>query len=78
MSEILGTIKFLEGRIITNKNGVTETWSIGGGDPNNYILYKGSSYRLLNGKGEKVETASKKKYEQIEEDLDDLDDNFYE
>ena len=38
MSEILGTIKVLEGRIITTKNGISEIWSRGGGDPSNYIL----------------------------------------
>lgn len=78
MSEILGTIKFLEERIITNKNGVTETWSRGGGDPNHYIIHNGITYRLLNGKGEKADIA-KKKYEEIEEDLDiDTDNDFYE
>jgi hypothetical protein len=77
MSEILGTIKFLEGRIITNRNGVTETWSTGGGDSNYYIVHNGTTYRLLNGKGEKTELVSKKKYEEIEED-EDLDiDDFY-
>jgi len=75
MSEILGTIKVLEGRIITTKNGISEIWSRGGGDPSNYILYNGLTYRLLNGKEEKVETTTKKKYEEIEDDIDlDIDD----
>ena len=52
MSEILGTIKVLEGRIITTKNGISEIWSRGGGD-----------------------TTTKKKYEEIEDDIDlDIDD----
>lgn len=50
MSKELGTIKFLEDRIITTKNGLIETWVINGGDPNSYILYNGISYKILNGK----------------------------
>ena len=72
MSENLGTIKILEGRIITKKNDLTEIWSTGGGDPFNYIVYNGTIYRLLNGKEEKSEV--KKKYEEIEEEIDNLDD----
>jgi hypothetical protein len=71
MSEDLGTIKILEGRIITKKNDLTEIWSRGGGDPLNYIVYDGLTYRLLNGKEEKSEV--KKKYEEIEDDLDEFD-----
>jgi len=73
MSENLGTIKIMEGRIITKKNDVTEVWSRGGGDPNNYIVYNGSTYRLLNNKEQEKEL--KKKYEEIEDDLDIFDDN---
>lgn len=79
MSENLGTIKILEGRIITKKNDLTEIWSTGGGDPFNYIVYNGITYRLLNGKEDKSLAAPKKKYEEIEEEinnLDDLDDPF--
>lgn len=72
MSENLGTIKILEGRIITKKNDLTEIWSRGGGDPNNYIVYNGLTYRLLNGKEDKSETV-KKKYEEIEDNFDDID-----
>ena len=54
MSENLGTIKILEGRIITKKNDLTEIWSTGGGDPFNYIVYNGITYRLLGGKEDKV------------------------
>jgi hypothetical protein len=71
MSENLGTIKILEGRIITKKNDLTEIWSRGGGDPFNYIVYNGLTYRLLNGKEEKSEV--KKKYEEIEDNLDEFD-----
>lgn len=78
MSEILGTIKVLEGRIITKKGSVIETWSRGGGDPNNYIIYNGLTYRLLNGKGEKNEEVIKKKYQELEDDIDtDLDNDLY-
>lgn len=70
MSEILGTIRILEGRIITKKNGVEEIWSRGGGDPNSYIIYNGLTYRQLNGKSEPV-----KKYQEIEKD-DDIDDDM--
>jgi len=71
MSEILGTIRILEGRIITKKNGVEEVWSRGGGDPNNYIIYNGLTYRQLNGKNQEI-SEPVKKYQEIEEnDLDD-------
>ena len=74
MSENLGTIKILEGRIITKKNDLTEIWSTGGGDPFNYIVYNGITYRLLNGKEDKSLVIPKKKYEEIEEEIDNLDD----
>ena len=74
MSENLGTIKILEGRIITKKNDLTEIWSTGGGDPFNYIVYNGITYRLLNGKEDKYLVTPKKKYEEIEEEIDNLDD----
>ena len=74
MSENLGTIKILEGRIITKKNDLTEIWSTGGGDPFNYIVYNGITYRLLNGKEDKSLVAPKRKYEEIEEEIDNLDD----
>lgn len=74
MAEIIGTIKVLEGRVITKKNGVEEIWSRGGGDPNNYILVKGLTYRLLNGKNQETET----KKIQIEDDIDIEDDDDYE
>jgi hypothetical protein len=74
MSENLGTIKILEGRIITKKNDLTEIWSTGGGDPFNYIVYNGTIYRLLNGKEDKSLVVPKKKYEEIEEEIDNLGD----
>ncbi len=73
MSEILGTIKVLDGRVITKKNGVEEIWSRGGGDPNNYILYKGLTYRLLNNKGQELEPIKK---QDIDDDLDIEDDDY--
>jgi hypothetical protein len=75
MGENLGTIKIMEGRIITKKNDLTQVWSRGGGDPNNYIVYNGSTYRLLGKESDKeVEVVRKKKYEEIEEDIDNLGD----
>ena len=74
MGENLGTIKIMEGRIITKKSDITQVWSTGGGDPFNYIVYNGITYRLLNGKEDKSLVAPKRKYEEIEEEIDNLDD----
>ena len=74
MGENLGTIKITEGRIITKKSDITQVWSTGGGDPFNYIVYNGTTYKLLNGKESEKEIVVKKKYEEIEEDIDGLDD----
>jgi hypothetical protein len=74
MGENLGTIKIMEGRIITKKSDITQVWSTGGGDPFNYIVYNGTTYKLLNGKESEKEIVVKKKYEEIEEDIDGLDD----
>jgi cell shape-determining protein MreC len=74
MAEISGTIKILEGRVITKKNGLEEVWSRGGGDPNNYILVKGLTYRLLNGKNQE---SSPKQIEEIEEEDDIEEDDDY-
>ena len=74
MGENLGTIKITEGRIITKKSDITQVWSTGGGDPLNYIVYNGTTYKLLNGKESEKEIVVKKKYEEIEEDIDNLDD----
>jgi hypothetical protein len=75
MNDNLGTIKIMEGRIITKKDEKTEVWSQGGGgDPNNYIVYNGLTYRLLNGKDPEKTYLAKKKYEEIEDDIDNLED----
>lgn len=48
MSEIVGTIKILDGKIITKKNDVVETWSRwGNGDDKFFITYDGITYKLL-------------------------------
>jgi len=75
MAENLGTIKIMEGRIITRKSDITQVWSTGGGDPYNYIVYNGITYKLLGKESDKaVEVVKKKKYEEIEEDIDNLED----
>jgi hypothetical protein len=75
MAENLGTIKIMEGRIITRKSDITQVWSTGGGDPYNYIVYNGIVYKLLGKESDKaVEVVKKKKYEEIEEDIDNLED----
>ena len=77
MDEELVIIKITEGRIITKKNDITEIWSRGGGDPNIYIVYNGISYRLMNGKESEKINVVKKKYEEIEDNIDDFDDFEY-
>ena len=75
MGENLGTIKIMEGRIITKKSDITQVWSTGGGDPYNYIVYNGITYKLLGKESDKVvEVVKKKKYEEIEEDIENLED----
>jgi len=70
MAEILGTIKILDGKIITKKEGVTETWSRWlTGDESTFIVYDDITYRLVKSDGDV--STSKKKY--LEED--DSDDN---
>lgn len=64
MSEVLGTIKFLEDRIITKKNGVEEIWKKQSQLGNQYIQHKGYFYTLSNG-------------DSIEK-IDDLDDDVSE
>ena len=74
MSEILGTIKILDGKIITKKEGVTETWSRWlTGDESTFIVYDGITYRLVKSDGDV--SASKKKY--LEEDDSDDDVPFF-
>ena len=72
MTENLGTIKIMEDRIITRKCDITQVWSTGGGDPKNYIVYNGITYKLLGKESDKA--VKKKKYEEIEEDIDNLED----
>jgi hypothetical protein len=46
MSEEIGTIRFLEGKIITKKEGVTQVWTKNGGDPNSFIVWNDTIWRL--------------------------------
>jgi hypothetical protein len=72
MTENLGTIKIMEDRIITRKGDITQVWSTGGGDPKNYIVCNGITYKLLGKESDKA--VKKKKYEEIEENIDNLED----
>jgi hypothetical protein len=47
MSEILGTIKITDDRIITKKGELVETWSRWSGDDSIFIVYDGIRYKLL-------------------------------
>ena len=70
MTEIVGTIKILDGKIITKKNDVIETWTRwGNGDDKFFITHDGITYKLL----KYQETESKN--ESFDED-DDYEDEF--
>ncbi len=72
MSEIVGTIKILDGRIITKKNDVVETWTrFGNGDDRFFITYEGITYKLL--KFQETEQKVIKDEEDIEEDYEEDD-----
>jgi hypothetical protein len=63
MSNIVGTIKIGEDRIITSKNNSIDTWTrFGNGDDGKFIIYNGNKYKLLKSKETEVE--------EIEEDID--------
>jgi hypothetical protein len=47
MSNVLGTIKFLEYKIITKKGELVEVWIKSKYPVNIYIEYKGSIYNLF-------------------------------
>jgi hypothetical protein len=48
MSDIMGTIKITEDRIITKKEGLEEIWTRwGNGDEGKFIVYSGIRYKLL-------------------------------
>ena len=64
MSNVVGTIKIGEDRIITTKNNSIDTWTrFGNGDDSIFIIYNGNRYKLLKSK----ETES----EEIEEEDND-------
>ena len=48
----MGTIKFLEGRIITEKEGIKDVWVMFGEKTNQFIVHNGISYHL---KKDKIE-----------------------
>lgn len=47
MSNILGTIKITDLKIVTKKDGKVEVWSATRGDESKFIIYKGRVYKLL-------------------------------
>jgi hypothetical protein len=56
MSNIVGTIKIGEDRIITSKNNSIDTWTrFGNGDDGKFIIYNGNKYKLLKSKETEVE-----------------------
>jgi hypothetical protein len=64
MSNIVGTIKIGEDRIITSKNNSIDTWTrFGNGDDGKFIIYNGNKYKLLKSKETEVEEIE-------EEDID--------
>lgn len=70
MSEILGTIKILDGRIITKKGSVVETWSRWGiGDDTQFIVYDGITYRLVKSDAELSSNRSKYLDDESEDDV---------
>jgi len=64
MSNVVGTIKIGEDRIITSKNNSIDTWTrFGNGDDGKFIIYNGNKYKLLKSKETEVEEIE-------EEDID--------
>jgi len=56
MSNVVGTIKIGEDRIITTKNNSINTWTrFGNGDDSRFIIYNGNRYKLLKSKETEVE-----------------------
>ena len=54
MSGVLGTIKIKDFKIITKKEGITETWSVSQGDESKFIRFRGRIYKLSDRKEEKT------------------------
>ena len=56
MSNVVGTIKIREDRIITTKNNSIDTWTrFGNDDDSRFIIYNGNRYKLLKSKETEVE-----------------------
>jgi len=69
MSEVLGTIKILDGKIITKKEGLVEIWSRwGNGDENSFIVYDGIRYRLMKSDGDSLSKVDRYKDEEESDD----------
>ena len=64
MSDVVGTIKINEERIITKKDGIEEVWTRwGNGDESRFIVYGGNRYKLL-----KTKEKEKPKTKSVEEE----------
>lgn len=48
MSQIVGTIKISELKIVTKKEGKIEVWSLTRGDESKFIVFRGKAYKLVN------------------------------
>jgi len=47
MSQVVGTIKISELKIITKKEEKVEVWSLTHGDDTKFIVFRGRIYKLL-------------------------------
>ena len=55
MSNIVGTIKISELKIVTKKEEKVEVWSLTHGDDTKFILYRGRIYKLLSEDNSNIE-----------------------
>ena len=47
MSQVVGTIKISDLKIVTKKEGRSEVWSLTHDDDTKFIVFKGRIYKLL-------------------------------
>lgn len=56
MNETLGTIKFLEDKIVTKKEGVEKIWKRNGNRSGQFIQHEGHFYYLVTDESEEDES----------------------